>query len=283
MNFVAKLSREYPVRLLCEIANVSVAGFYAYRARDPNRKCRNADLLEAVKTLHNASRGTYGRPRLLRALRADGWECSSERLRRLMLKHGIASKHRRKYRATTNSKHGMPIAENLVQRNFTAMAANKLWVADTTFISTTEGWLYLAAILDVFSRAIVGWSMGPHNDRLLVLRALEAAITKRTTERGLVHHSDRGSTYASEDYQKALKAHGMVCSMSRKGDCWDNGMMESFFHTLKVELIRDERFSSRGAASASIFEYIEVFYNRQRLHSSLGFTSPEQFEIKQAS
>jgi putative transposase len=284
MRFIEELSAAYPVRLLCKVANVSVSGFYAWRDRSPSqREARNAELLAATRAIHVASRGTYGRPRLRRALLADGWQCSSERLRRIMVKHGITSKHRRKYRATTNSRHNMPVAENLVQRRFVADAPNRLWVADTTFIATQEGWLYLAAILDVFSRVIVGWSMSNANDRHLVVRALDMGIQRRQVFNGLVHHSDRGSTYASADYQKTLKGKGVVCSMSRKGDCWDNGMMESFFHTLKAELIRDEKFTTRAAAANAVFEYIEVFYNKQRLHSSLEFTAPLEYERNRRS
>ncbi len=284
MMFINKHIRECPLRLLCKVAKVSRSGYYAWKRRSPTQQQHvNAELLVSLRAIHTASRGTYGRPRLLRALRREGFECSSERLRRLMLKNGIASKHRRKYRATTNSKHSFPIADNMLKRNFTAIASNSVWVADTTFIATKEGWMYLAAILDVFSRSIVGWAMGNENSRHLCLRALDMATSRRKVEKGLVHHADRGSTYASHDYQRRLNSWGMVCSMSAKGDCWDNAMMESFFHTLKVELIRDEAFQSRADASAAVFEYIEVFYNRQRLHSSLGFTSPADYERSTAS
>lgn len=284
MMFIDKHVCEYPLRLLCKVAKLSRSGFYAWKRRSPTQQQRaNAELLDTVRAIHKASRGTYGRPRLLRALRNRGYECSSERLRRLMLRDGIASKHRRKYRATTNSKHKMPVAENLLKRDFTAESVDRVWVADTTFIATKEGWMYLAAILDVFSRTIVGWAMGNENSRHLCLRALDMATARRTTKAGLIHHSDRGSTYASGDYQKRLKNWRMVCSMSAKGDCWDNAMMESFFHTLKVELIRDEPFPTRVEASGAVFEYIEVFYNRQRLHSSLGFTSPLDYERSKAS
>lgn len=282
--FVHKHVRDYPLRLLCKVAKVSRSGYYAWKSRSPTQQQRaNAELLDTVRAIHKASRGTYGRPRLLRALRHAGMECSSERLRRLMLKNGITSKHRRKYRATTNSKHKMAVAENLLKRDFTADDANHVWVADTTFIATREGWMYLAAVLDVFSRTIVGWAMGSENSRHLCLRALDMATARRKPKAGLIHHSDRGSTYASDDYQRRLKSAGMVCSMSAKGDCWDNAMMESFFHTLKVELIRDVAFSTRADASTTVFEYIEVFYNRQRLHSSLGFTSPADYERNKAS
>lgn len=284
MMFIDKHVCEYPLRLLCKVAKISRSGFYAWKRRSPTQQQRaNAELLDILRAIHKASRGTYGRPRLLRALRSKGYECSSERLRRLMLKNGIASKHRRKYRATTNSKHKMPVADNLLKRDFTAETVDRVWVADTTFIATNEGWMYLAAILDVFSRTIVGWAMGNDNSRHLCLHALDMATARRTINAGLIHHSDRGSTYASGDYQERLKNWHMVCSMSAKGDCWDNAMMESFFHTLKVELIRDEPFATRVEASGAIFEYIEVFYNRQRLHSSLGFTSPLDYERQKAS
>jgi transposase InsO family protein len=284
MMFIDEHVREYPLRLLCKVAKVSRSGYYGWKSRSPTQQQRaNSELLEVVRAIHASSRGTYGRPRLLRALRRQGLECSSERLRRLMLKNGISSKHRRKYRATTNSQHRLPVADNLVKRNFTAERPNRLWVADTTFIATREGWAYLAAILDVFSRSIVGWAIGNENSRHLCLRALDMATARRSIVKGLIHHSDQGSTYASGDYQKGLAGRGIICSMSAKGDCWDNAMMESFFHTLKVELIRDEPFPTRAAAVSAIFEYIEVFYNRKRLHSGLGFTSPADYERKQAS
>ena len=226
MTFIQKHSHDFPVRLLCKTAKVSVAGFYAWKRRPPSqRSSANDKLADVLQKIHSASRGTYGRPRLHRALNAAGYGCSPERVRRLMLKHGIASKHRRKYRATTNSRHDLPVADNLVKRDFSAKAPNRLWVADTTFIATSEGWLYLAAILDVYSRTIVGWSMGATNDRHLVIRALDMAVARRHVEAGLVHHSDRGSTYASGDHQRRLISQGMVCSMSRKGDCWDSDML----------------------------------------------------------
>ena len=223
------------------------------------RQRSNNALLAQVHSIHRKSRQTYGRPRLHRALAAAGIKCSPERLRRMMVKHGIFSKHRRKYRMATPSRHRFAVANNLLARCFYAAARDRIWVADTTFIATREGWLYLAAIVDVYSRKVVGWSMGRHNDRHLVCAALRMAITHRRPSPGLMHHSDRGSTYASEDYQCVLKSNGLRCSMSRRGDCYDNSLMESFFHTLKVELIRDQYYPSRAHAAAAIFEYIEVF------------------------
>jgi transposase InsO family protein len=263
---------------------VSISGFYAWCKRPAvsQRSSANEQLLVHVKAIHEASRGTYGRPRLLHALRAANKRCSSERLRRLMLQHDIKSTHRRKYRVTTNSKHNMPIKKNILQRNFTAAAVNLVWVADTTFLATLQGWLYLAVIIDVSSRVVVGWSTSRYNATPLTLEALKMAVGRRKIAPGLVHHSDQGSTYASHAYQDALQSQGITCSMSRKGDCWDNAMAESFFHTLKVELTRDVPFVDRQTAHSAVFEYIEVFYNRQRSHSALGFVSPYVYETQQA-
>ena len=195
-----------------------------------------------------------------------------------MRENGIRAKQKRKFKATTDSKHSHPAAPNLLDRDFEASAPNQKWAADITYIHTREGWLYLAAIMDLYSRMIVGWSMSSRMTRRLVLDALEMAVGRRHPEAGLLHHSDRGSQCACGDYQKAIRAYGMICSMSRKGDCWDNAPMESFFHTLKTELIHHRDYRTRWEAKTDIFEYIEVFYNRSRRHSALGFITPEEYE-----
>ena len=212
------------------------------------------------------------------ALRADGHAVGRHRVARLMRAHGLRPKTRRKFRATTDSKHGHPVAANLLDRQFTVAAPNRMWTADITYIPTAEGWLYLAIVLDLFSRQIVGWAMDATMGQQLTLRALTMAIQRQRPGPGLVHHSDRGSQYACRAYQKLLAKHAMLCSMSRKGNCWDNAPSESFFSTLKRELVNERVYATRAEARGAIFEYIEVFYNRERLHSALGYMSPIEFE-----
>jgi transposase InsO family protein len=211
-------------------------------------------------------------------LRAQGILCGKNRVARLMSVNGIRAKMKRKYRRTTNSKHDYPVAPNILNRQFSIDRSNAVWVSDITYIWTSEGWLYLAGVVDLYSRLVVGWSMGVHITSELTLDALNQALGRRQPEPGLLHHSDRGSQYASDDYQSLLEDRRMICSMSRKGNCWDNAPMESFFATLKTELIYDEQFVTREDAKAKIFEYIETFYNRERRHSSLGYQSPANFE-----
>jgi putative transposase len=271
----------FPVWLLCKVMSVSRSAFYAYLRRPPSQQLqRNGELAARVVEIHKASRGTYGRHRLLAELKARNVVCGHERLRRIMKLHGVAGKQKRKFKATTNSKHNLPVAKNLLARNFAPTVANRFWVADITYIATDEGWLYLAAVLDLYSRRLVGWAMNKFMTRELVIDALRMAIDRRRPAPGLMHHSDRGSQYASGDYQKLLAQNGMICSMSNKGDCFDNAVMESFFHTLKVELTHHRRYETRQEARADIFEYIEVFYNRQRRHSHLGYTNPCEYEMR---
>lgn len=267
---------------MCKVLEVSRSGFYAWaKRRESARSQADRVLLDVIRGIHEESRETYGAPRIQAVLKRQGKGCGRKRVARLMSEDGIASKVRRRFHPrTTDSNHSSPVAPNLVQQDFTAKTRDELWVADITYIPTMEGWLYLASIIDVFSRRVVGWAMEPHMRTALVLAALNMALRGRSPGRGLVHHSDRGSQYASKDYRRALEAHGVQCSMSGKGNCYDNALKESFFHTLKVELVHGESFATRAEAKAAIFEYIEVFYNRQRLHSSLGFLSPEEFEVK---
>jgi putative transposase len=220
----------------------------------------------------------YGSPRIHAELVARGMPCTVNSVARLMRERGIAAKTKRKFRRTTDSNHGHPVAENVVNRDFKPIAANRTWTADITSIATGEGWLYLAAVEDLYSRKIVGWSMGSRIDSRLVVDALEMALAGRRPGEGLVAHSDRGSQYASEHYQGVLARHGIICSMSRRANCWDNAPMESFFASLKKELTRGEVFATREQARASLFEYIEVFFNRVRRHSSLGYRSPAEYE-----
>ncbi len=239
-------------------------------------------LLADVKRFYGDGRGTYGSPRIYSALRSEGTKCSRKRVERLMRQNGIRAKHRRKYKPQcTDSAHQLPVAPNLLDRQFSRANPNEAWVTDTTYIPTSEGWLYLAVMLDLFSRRVVGWAMGSNNDRALVLRALHMAAQNRRPPKGLIHHSDRGSVYASGDYQAALHQYGMVCSMSRKGNCWDNATMESWFHTLKVELVHEQKFQTRRQAQAAIFEYMESFYNRTRICTSIGGLLPVKYEEQQ--
>jgi transposase InsO family protein len=228
--------------------------------------------------VHDRSRKTYGSPRVTAELHAQGVCCGENRVARLMREAGICAKRKRKYRVTTNSKHNLPVAPNLLARQFTVDRPNAVWVSDITYIWTSEGWLYLAGVVDLYSRMVVGWSMSNRITGELTLDALNQALGRRRPNPGLLHHSDRGSQYAAGDYRKLLKVHRVTCSMSRKADPWDNAPMESFFATLKTELIYRERFSTREEAKMKIFDYIEVFYNRERRHSSLGYESPANFE-----
>jgi len=239
---------------------------------------QNGELLNQIRKVYNISRRTYGSPRITKALKKEGITCGKNRLARLMQENGIAAKTKRKYKATTNSKHNYPVAENVVNQNFTVGQPNQVWVADITYIATDEWWLYLAAIKDLFHRKIVGWSMDSTMTRQLVMDALRQAVWRYNPSAGLIHHSDRGSQYASYEYQQALKDYQMVSSMSRKGNCYDNACIESFFGTLKRELIYGTRFKTRAEAHQAIFEYIEVFYNQMRLHSTLGYMSPVEYE-----
>ncbi len=279
--FVAAQKAWFPVNVMCPVLGVSRSGFYAWCKRPPSAHSKDdARLALEVGALHKRSRGTYGSPRLFRDLVAKGFRTSRKRVARIMRANGIAAKRRRRFKATTDSKHTNPIAPNLLRRDFTAGAPNKVWVTDVTCVWTMQGWLYLAAILDLCSRRIVGWATSENNDRHLALEALRRAVRDRRPQRGLIHHSDRGSPYASDDYLAALRAYGMVPSMSRKGDCWDNAVAESFFATLKGDLCDRYVYVTRGAAERSIADYINAFYNPQRRHSTLDYVSPIEFELK---
>jgi len=275
-------SGQYPVRQMCRVLKVSPSAYYAWLGRPESRRVReDRRLLVEIKAIHQAKRETYGSPRMHAELEAQGLRLGEKRVARLMRDNNIRAKQKKKFRVTTDSKHAYPVAPNLLERNFQAAAPNQKWVADISYIHTDEGWLYLAVILDLYSRIVVGWSMAGRMTRRLVLNALDMAVGRRRPGPGLTHHSDRGSQYACGDYQKALIAQGMLCSMSRKGDCWDNAAMESFFHTLKTELVHHRKYLTRWQAKADIFEYIEVFYNRSRRHSTLGYLTPEEYEMIQ--
>ena len=270
---------------MCRVLEISSSGYYAWLKRGESRRVReDRRLLVEIKAIHQENRKTYGSPRIHAELKDRQGHCGKKRIARLMRESGIRAKQKKKFKATTDSKHSHPVAPNLLQRNFEAAMPDQKWLADITYIPTREGWLYLAAILDLHSKIIVGWSMASRMTKSLVLEALEMAVGRRHPGPGLIHHTDRGSQYACGDYQRALRSHGMICSMSRKGDCWDNAPMESWFHTLKTELVNHRDYLTRVQAKADIFEYIEVFYNRSRRHSGLGYMTPAQYEmIKRAA
>jgi putative transposase len=283
-RFIEDHRDTWPVRVLCDALEVSASGYYAWRRRPESaRAAANRALLADVRRIHDQHRGRYGAPRIHAALRAEGHEVSRGRIERLMRRHGLRAMTQRRFRVvTTDSNHALPVADNLLDKTFVATRPNQIWLADISYIPTDEGWLYLAVVLDLFSRKVVGWAMRDHLRQELAIAALTMAIQRQRPGRGLIHHSDRGSQYAAGDYRKLLKANGMVASMSRKGNCWDNAPMESWFHTLKTELVHQTHYVSREAARRDLFAYIEGYYNRQRLHSALGYITPEQAEFQAA-
>jgi putative transposase len=278
-QFVEGHRQEFPTRLMCRVLGVSAGGYCGWRRRPAcARRERGEALVAEIKAIHREVKARYGSPRIHAELVARGQACCVNTVARLMREHRIAAKTKRKFRCTTDSDHDRPVAENVVDRQFEPEAPNRVWTADITYVPTREGWLYLAAVEDLYSRQIVGWSMGERIDSRLVVDALEMAVSRRLPGEGLVAHSDRGSQYASEPYRRLLSGHGITCSMSRRANCWDNAPMESFFASLKRERVHDEVYVTREEARSSLFEYIEVFYNRVRRHSSLGYRSPVEYE-----
>ena len=271
--------RTYGLSECCGVLGVSISGYQAWkRGGSPNRKrLTDAQMLALIQAIHSELKGAYGSPRMVRELRGRGFPASKGRVERLMRENGIRARHKRRFKATTDSKHALPVAPNLLARDFTPTKPNLAWSADMTYIWTDEGWLYLAVVLDLFNREVVGWSIKPRMTADIVIDALTMAWFRRKPASGLVHHSDRGSQYASLAFQARLKKYGMVCSMSRKGNCWDNAPTESFFNSLKNERVHGTRYGTRAEAIADLFDYIEPFYNRRRRHSTLGYASPEQF------
>lgn len=271
---------------MANILKVSPSGFFAWRNREGTgrRKEEELKLVRAIEDIHRSSRNTYGSPRVFQQLKGLGIPVGKTKVERLMKKHGIRAKTKRKFRVTTDSNHSHPVAPNILKRDFSASQANQIWASDITYVLTKEGWLFLAVVIDLFSRQVVGWQMGSRITKELTLGALKMAINRRKPERGLIHHSDRGSQYACPDYQRLLKAHGMISSMSRKGDCWDNAVVESFFRSLKTEFVYFEEFQTREEGKSKTFEWVEVFYNRQRIHSTLGYKTPVEYEaLKQVA
>ena len=280
-RFIRDHRAEYPVGIMCRALDVSPAGYYAWRSRlESPRSIANRGLLDDIRRVHRDTRGRYGSPRIHVELQAQGG-VSRGRVERLMGRHGIRAIMARPRRVrTTDSRHDHPIAPNLLNRNFSAAAPNQVWLTDITYVETDQGWLYLAAVLDLYSRRIVGWAMDDHLRTELPLAALSMAISTRRPGANLIHHSDRGVQYASADYRTALRSASMQASMSRRADCWDNAPMESFFHTLKTEQIYHQQYTTREQAKSDIFAYIEGFYNRTRRHSSIGYNTPIEIELK---
>ncbi|WP_338865631.1 IS3 family transposase [Myxococcus stipitatus] len=276
-EFIRAEQAHFSVSWLCRMLEVSRSGFYAWSRRPKSARQREDSRLKVlVYEAHQKGRCTYGSPRIHRALHNQGVRVGRNRVIRLMREEKLVGRMRRRYRGTTMSDHQQPVAGNLLDRRFTAHRANERWVGDTTELSIPGGRLFLAAIIDLYSRFVVGWALSAVNDRHLTLKALDMALRRRCPAAGLLHHTDQGSTYASEDYQRVLERHGIVCSMSRRGNCYDNAAMESWFSTLKNEL--GEVFESPNAAKVKLFDYIEVFYNQQRMHSAIGYAAPAEFE-----
>jgi transposase InsO family protein len=278
--FIKNHAHEFPINLMCRVLEVARSGYYAWLRRKPGpREQRRTELVEAIRQVHVESREIYGSPRVHQELQSQGVECCQNTVAKLMQEHEIRAKTCRKFRvSTTDSRHGNPIAPNTLDQRFERAAPDQAWVADITYIPTDEGWLYLAAIVDLYSRMVVGWATAAHLRAELTCHALRNALLQRQPTGPVLHHSDRGVQYACDDYQELIQRFGLQPSMSRTGNCYDNAVMESFFGTLKTELVHHERYATREQAHQSLFEYIEVFYNRQRRHSSLGYLSPYQFE-----
>lgn len=278
-RFIRENTVVFRVETMCRIFKISRSGYYKWLPRSiSHRRKQDKNIKTEIKNIYQSSRGTYGSPRIHRQLGVQGIYCGKKRVERLMKESKIRAIQKRKFKVTTDSNHKFPVAENLLNRNFKPSGPNLSWVSDITYIRTKEGWLYLAVIMDLYSRKVVGWAMSNHINRELVIEALKMAARQRRPPKGLILHSDQGKQYASHDYQGWIKHYKMVCSMSRKGNCLDNSVVESFFHTLKTELIYHRRYETRNQARKDIFEYIEVFYNRVRLHSAIGYTNPENYE-----
>jgi len=278
--FISEEKVAFPVAVLCRLLAVSTSGYYANLGRPPSLRARSDhELAEKIRRSHLTSKRRYGSPRVHADLQAQGQRVGRKRVARLMREHSLAARIRRRFRTTTDSKHHFPVAPNVLARDFTASAPDQKWVTDITFLWTKQGWLYLAVILDLFSRRVVGWATSTNVDRHLALAALDMALVRRRPSSGLVHHSDRGSTYAARDYRLALRTRGLKCSMSRKGDCWDNAVAESFFATLKREMENADDLASWTVAALSVREYIDGFYNVQRRHSAINYCSPIEFEL----
>lgn len=272
-------STTYEVRKICRAIKVSPSGYYAWKARSPSKRTIfDRYLVSRIQEIHQASRENYGSIKTWQTLKAMGIVCGKNRIARLRRIHGIQAKRRKRFKVTTVSKNTEWIAPNILNRCFQATRPNQVWVGDVTFIATRAGWLYLAVVLDLYSRKVIGWAMSELINKELVIKALSMALERRRPDAGLIHHTDRGSIYGSDEYRRRLEQSGLVPSMSRKGDCYDNAVAESFFSTLKNELLYGQRFISREYAQSEVFKFLEIFYNRQRIHQSLNYITPEMAE-----
>jgi putative transposase len=273
----------FEIRMMCDLLGVSPSGYYEWVKRTPSKREQENEVLAIkIKEIFDSEKQRPGSPRITRKLRKAGQKVGKNRVASIMRKKGWRAKGARKFKATTNSNHSLPVAPNLLDQDFEASQPNQKWVSDLTYIWTEEGWLYLAVVLDLYSRMVVGWAMSERMTAQLVCDALETAIWRRKRPKDVIVHSDRGSQYCSQEYQALLAKNKLICSMSKRGDCYDNAAMESWNGSLKVEAIHGERFKTREEAKQHVFDYIDVYYNRQRLHSKLGYLSPVEFEVKVA-
>lgn len=280
-EFISAYKWIYPVKMMCRVFKLSRSGYYSWERRPKSRRQKeNELLLQQIKQIRvsNPKKEVYGSPRMKDELKALGFKGSENRIAQIMRKAGLRSKIKKKYKATTDSNHKHAVAENLVKQDFTAEEPNKLWLSDITYLWTEEGWLYLASVMDVFNRMVVGWAVSKRLKKELVMQAIYNAVMQRKPSKGLIIHSDRGSQYASDDVREQIKGYGFEQSMSGTGNCYDNAMMESFFHSLKSEHVYFEKYKTREQAKSSIFEYVELFYNRERRHSGIGNQSPFEYE-----
>jgi transposase InsO family protein len=282
-QFIDEHKKTWPIRLMCKVMNVSSSGFYDWRGRPKSaQELSNRRLDVKIREVFGEHKQRYGVPRVTKELNERGIQCSENRVARRMAKLGLKGVQTKKFKRTTDSSHDKPVAPDLIEQDFSAKAPNLKWVSDLTYVWTDEGWLYLAVIMDLHSRAIIGWSMGKRMTQQLMCDALTMALFRRGFPKGVIIHSDRGSQYCSKAYQRLIKVSGLRCSMGRRATCYDNAAMESFFHTLKVELVHRERYRTRQVARGAIFEYIETYYNRKRRHSAIGYKIPMLFEEKSA-
>ena len=278
-KFISAHRETFKVGHICKLFNVSRSGYYSWSKRPESRRSlENRALKDKIRVLHAASHGIYGAPKIHQDLVDADIRCGKNRIARIMREAGLRSRTKKKFKATTNSRHNFPVAPNLLNQDFTVDAPDRAWVGDITYIPTDEGWLYLAVLLDLFNREVVGWAASSKMTRQLTIDALQMALGRRNPEKELLHHSDRGSQYAAADYQRILKEHGFICSMSRKGNCYDNAVAESFFGRLKSEWVNHYRYLSRSEAIQNLFYYIEIFYNRKRRHSSINYSTPQEYE-----
>ena len=282
-RFVDTHKKTWPVRLMCRVLNISTSGYYDWRGRSESAQSRSNRVLDSqIRQIYDEHKQRYGVPRITDELKDRRLRCSENRVARRMQKLGLKGIQAKKFKRTTDSDHDKPAAPDLIEQDFTALAANQKWVSDLTYIWTDEGWLYLAVIMDLYSRAIIGWSMGKRMTQQLMCDALTMALFRRGFPKGVIIHSDRGSQYCSKLYQGLIKNMGLRCSMGRRATCYDNAAMESFFHSLKVELIHRQRYKTRQSAKGAVFEYIEIYYNRKRKHSAIGYKIPMLFEQQNA-